>query len=148
MLDAKRRNFMFYPSAGKLTRRATVGTTMRDEKSKDPRTHHAFERGSICEAVLRARAVSARLILGLTGSAAGAKRADNPKHPRWSHAADAPSFLLMTIGDLWRWVAIVKTCCWAPIARPITNFAGRRWIVRGERAAGRPDHPHPRRCAS
>jgi len=49
MLDAKCRNFMFCPSAGKLSRRATVGTTMRGTKSKDPRTHHAFERGSVAK---------------------------------------------------------------------------------------------------
>ena len=90
---------MFRPGARKLIR-ADAWDDAGNLKSKGPRTHHAFERGPHCEALLHARADNARLILGLTGFAADAKRVGNPKHPRWSHAADAPSLLLMTLRDL------------------------------------------------
>jgi hypothetical protein len=43
--------------------------------------------------VPRARAISARLYLGLTGFAVGAEWAGNPEHPRWSHAVYASSLL-------------------------------------------------------
>jgi hypothetical protein len=98
-------------------------------KSKDPRTHHAFERGSICEAQLRARAISARLILGLTGFVAGAKQAGNPEHPRWSHAVDAPSFLLLAANHVWRGGDNFKTRCATPQPRRSKIPWAGPWII-------------------
>jgi hypothetical protein len=83
-----------------LSQSRKVETQRVDAAPKNAKTPARIMRlsgGLVCEVELRARAIIARLMLGLTGYAAGAKRADNPKHPRWSHAANAPSLLFMTI---------------------------------------------------
>jgi len=121
---------MFCKSAGKLRPRRG-GARGHDaacdhiggQKSKDPRTHDAFERGSDCEVELRARAESARLYLGLTGYVASAKRADNPKHPRWSHAVYAPSLPLLTLRDLCPKGGVVKVVLLCAADNPNINFS-------------------------
>jgi hypothetical protein len=85
---------VFCTRAGKLRgERALEARSRAVRKAKTPARIIAFERGSLFAKSCFALGLdSARLYLGLKGSVADAKRVGNPKHPRWSHAADAPSY--------------------------------------------------------